>query len=187
MRTVRFSKIVESAGKPIVHTLWMDPAKDTALQKAIKTDRVMIIHQEHGGNKADSGSVGFKKGVPGQVLIFPKSLKQFAGLRVTGVKYDLLEWPVIPRSQQAPKARMPRIPEKAKPQNAAPPMIAAKQPSRQESLPATVVQSPREPNDKDEPEEAVEEIKAQVRQAMKVLEEGKYIAAFKLLKRIVDS
>jgi hypothetical protein len=37
-----------------------------------------------------------------------------------------------------------------------------------------------------EPNEEVEEIKKQVRQAMKILEEGKQVAAFNLLKRIVE-
>ena len=40
--------------------------------------------------------------------------------------------------------------------------------------------------DKDGPNEEVEEIKKQVRQAMKILEEGKQVAAFNLLKRIVE-
>ena len=187
MGTVRFSKIVEAAGKPIVHALWMDPGKDTALQKAIKKNRVMIIHQPHSGNKTDYGTVGFQKGVSGQILIFPKSLEQFAGLRIIGVKYDLLDWPAIPKNQQAPKARPPRIREKAKPQTAAAPGIAVKQPSRQESPPATVVEFPRKTNHEDGQDQSVEEIKTQVRQAIKMLEEGKHAAAFNLLKRIVES
>jgi hypothetical protein len=38
----------------------------------------------------------------------------------------------------------------------------------------------------DLPNEDVEEIKKQVRQAMKMLEEGKQVAAFNLLRRIVE-
>src|ERR1700674_2416855 len=38
--TVRFQKIVETAGKPSVHLLWMDPAKDLVLQKAVKANCV---------------------------------------------------------------------------------------------------------------------------------------------------
>jgi hypothetical protein len=46
MGTVRFSKVVEAAGKPIVHLLWVDPAKDATLQKAIKAARVMTVYQQ---------------------------------------------------------------------------------------------------------------------------------------------
>ena len=78
MGTVRFSKIVETIGKPSVHVLWMDPAKDTVLQKAIKANRVMTIHQRPAGTKTDYGTIGFEKNVSGQVLIFPESLRSFA-------------------------------------------------------------------------------------------------------------
>lgn len=43
------------------------------------------------------------------------------------------------------------------------------------------------PEDEDGPTTDVEEIKRQVRLAIKALEEGKQVAAFNLLKRIVDS
>ena len=64
MGTVRFSKIVETAGKPIVHLLWMDPAKDLVLQKAIRANRVMTVHQEQIKAKADYGTIGFQKVFP---------------------------------------------------------------------------------------------------------------------------
>jgi hypothetical protein len=115
MDTVRFSKIVETVGKPSVHVLWIDPAKDTILQKAIKANRVMTIHQPPAGTKTDYGTIGFEKNVSGQVLIFPKSLKSFADKRVIGVKYDLLEWASVPKSQQAPKAQPAKPATKSKP------------------------------------------------------------------------
>ena len=49
MGTIRFSNIVETAGKPIVHALWIEPAKDSVLQNAIKANRVMTIHQRTAG------------------------------------------------------------------------------------------------------------------------------------------
>jgi hypothetical protein len=101
MGTIRFSKIVEAAGKPVAHVLWIDPEKDRILKKAVNANRVMTVHQQLTGAKADCGTVGFQKGVSGQILIFPKSRKRFADKRVTGVKYDLLEWPTVPKSQQA--------------------------------------------------------------------------------------
>jgi hypothetical protein len=52
----RFSKIVETVGKLSVHVLWVDPEKDTMLQKAIKANRVMTIHQRPVGTKTDYGN-----------------------------------------------------------------------------------------------------------------------------------
>ena len=103
METVRFSKIVEAAGRPVVHVLWIDPDKDTILKKAINAIRVMTVHQGLTKAKADYGTVGFQKGISGQILIFPQSLKRFANLRVTGVKYDLFDSGTVPKAQQAPK------------------------------------------------------------------------------------
>ncbi len=187
---VRFSKLVEAAGKPTVHLLWMDPAKDTVLQKAIKANRVLTVHQRPGATKADYGTVGFEKNVSGQILMFPKSLKQFADKRVVGVKYDLLEWPEVPKDQEAPKVRPPKSPANAKPQKAKLPAVTPKRNAAEEMAPARVLKFPN-PKDEDEDEEEskvdVEDIKDQVRHAMKALEEGKQVAAFNLLKRIIGS
>src|ERR1700755_1276673 len=103
METIRFSKIVEAAGRPVVHVLWIDPDKDPILKKAINAIRVMTVHQGLTKAKADYGTVGFEKGIAGQILIFPKSLKRFADSRVTGVKYDLLDSGTVPKAQQAPR------------------------------------------------------------------------------------
>jgi diamine N-acetyltransferase len=138
--TVRFSKIVETVGKPSVHVLWIDPEKDGLLQKAIKTNRVMTIHQRPDGTKTDYGTIGFEKNVPGQVLIFPKSLRSFADKRVTGVKYDLLEWAAAPKDQQAPKAEPARPAIKSKPKEI--PVTMVELPVAEESAPARVVKFP---------------------------------------------
>ena len=187
MGTVRFSKVVEIAGKPIVHLLWMDPAKDLVLQKAMHANRVMTVHQEQIKAKADYGTIGFQKGVSGQILIFPKSLKPFADKQVIGVKYNLLEWPAVPKSQQARKVIPAKHSAKAKSQDT---KISAnpEQAAPAENATAKVVNFPNPEDDhKDAPTTDVEELKNQVRLAMKALEEGKQVAAFNLLKRIVDS
>ena len=261
MGTVRFSKIVETAGKPIVHTLWIEPAKDSVLQNAIKANRVMTIHQRPAGTKTDYGTVGFEKKVSGEVLIFPKSLRAFADKRVIGVNYDLLDWPAVPRSQEAPKPQPPKPALKSKPKEIPPvaverpvvkervlpkiqqapkadpakpaiksepkeiPVAAAEQPVAKESALPKIQQAlkadPAKPaikgkpkeipvaaaeqpvvkesasngvvkfptptfENKDQPIEGVAQIKEQVRQAMKALEEGREVAAFNLLKRIVE-
>ena len=182
--TVRFQKIVETAGKPSVHLLWIDPAKDPILQKAVKAHCVMTVHQRPSGTKTDFGTIGFEKDVAGQILIFPKSLKSFAGKRVVGVKYDSIEWPAVPKNQQAPKTRPPTHSAKTQPEG---PKTAAAKPAAEEHAIARVVKFPA-PKAEDEsgPREDIEEIKEQVRHAMKVLEEGKQVAAFNLLKRIVE-
>jgi hypothetical protein len=187
MGTVRFSKIVEAAGKPIVHLLWVDPAKDPVLKKAVNANRVMTVHQQVTDAKADYGTVGFQKGVSGQILIFPKSIKGFADKRVTGVKYDLLEWPKVPKSQQVPKVIPAKRPAKSKPQDTEVHETAERSVA-EESAAATVVKFPNPGKDDANGSTAdAEEIKNQVRLAMKVLEEGRQVAAFNLLKRIVDT
>jgi mannose-6-phosphate isomerase-like protein (cupin superfamily) len=89
MKKVHFSDVLNQAGEPDVHLLWIAPDKDKSLQKAIREHRVMTLHQFQGG-KSDYAVVGFEKGVPGQVLIFPKSLKPFEGKKIIAIKYDLL-------------------------------------------------------------------------------------------------
>jgi hypothetical protein len=261
MGTIRFSKVVDTAGKPTVHTLWIEPGKDSALQNAIKANRVMTIHQRPAGTKTDYGTVGFEKKVSGEVLIFPKSIRAFADKRVIGVNYDLLDWPAAPRSQEAPKPQPPKPALKSKPKEIPPvaverpvvkervlpkiqqapkaspakpaikskpkeiPLVAVEQPVVKESALPKIQQAPKadlakpaiksKPKEipvaaveqpvvkesasnrvvkfptptfenKDQPKEGVAQIKEQVRQAMKPLEEGREVAAFNLLKRIVE-
>jgi hypothetical protein len=156
-------------------------------EKAINANRVMTVHQQVTGAKADFGTVGFQKGASGQILIFPKSLKRFADKRVTGFKYDLLEWPEVTKSQQAHKVIPAKRSAKGKPQDTKV-HARAEQFAVEKSATATVVKFPNpDDDDADGASAEVEEIKDQVRLAMKALEEGKQVAAFNLLKRIIDS
>jgi hypothetical protein len=95
VKTVRFSKVIETCGKPDIHLLLIQPAKDKTLQAAIKSDRVMTLYQESGGT--DHGIVGFEEGRSRQFLLFPKPLKPFLGQRIVGIKYELLEDTPVPR------------------------------------------------------------------------------------------
>jgi hypothetical protein len=187
METVLFSKIVEAAGRPVVHVLWIDPDKDPILKKAINAIRVMTVHQGTKA-KADYGTVGFQKGISGQILMFPKSLKRFADLRVTGVKYDLFDSGAVPKAQQAPKIVPTKRVTKGRPKETQ--IEATAEPSAaEENTAATVVKFPDPPEDDPNGSTVAvdgEEIIKQVRLAMKALEEGKQVAAFNLLKRIVD-
>ena len=102
MKTARFAAVVEVAGTPDTHLLLVSPEKDKALQAAIRTHRVMTVHQELVGNKADHGTVDFEPGRARQFLIFPKSISKFKGIRVVGIKYDLLEAGRLPRNERNP-------------------------------------------------------------------------------------
>ena len=187
MSTIRFSKVVEAAGKPVVHVLWVDPEKDPILKKAIAAEKVMTVRQGLPNGKADYGTVGFQKGASGQILIFPGSLKRFADTRVTGVKYDLLEWPTVPKNQRVDKVVSPKRAAKAKPDQSQVPAVA-KPSAVAERLAATVIKFPNpEDDDAGGTTAEIEELKKQVRLAIQALEEGKQVAAFKLLSRIIDS
>ena len=101
------------------------------------------------------------------------------------MNYDLLEWPAVPESQQAPKPQPPKPTKKSKPAEIR--VERVEEPVAKESASDRVVEfSVPTPEDKSPPNEEVDKIKEQVRLAMKALEEGKQVAAFNLLKRIVE-
>ena len=211
MATVRFAKIVAKCGEPEAHLILLDPGKDRALQTAIKADRVLTVFQDSVGNRADHGTVGFHPGKERQYLIFPKSLRAFAGMDVIGIKYDLLATTEeAPKKERAPAQRVakefPKETTPSKPQNSAKPKAPPKaQPppkpktlSKPKPPPKTkAVKPPHQPTQKEiipfkpvenEPEsDEIIELKKQVKHAMEVLEQGKQVAAFNLLKRIVES
>lgn len=189
MKTVRFSVLVDSAGKPDTHLLFIKPEDDKILQKAIKAKRVVTVFQNTTGNKTDHGEVGFEPGASRQYLIFPKTVGAFDGRKVVGIKYELLESAPIPKSKQAERPRPPEKRRGPKPSPTSTPKLE-EQPSQEadveEEVPAEkVVKFPEPKPPEDEDSEAVEDIKAQVRRAMRELEKGKQVAAFNLLKRIV--
>ena len=196
MKTVRFSVLVNDAGKPDTYLLFVKPEDDKTFQKAIKAKRVVTVFQNASGNKTDHGEVGFQPGPSRQYLVFPKSVGAFDGRKVVGIKYDLLESAPIPKSKRAerPAPQPKRKPVRRQAVKAEKVATEPKEKAREEraeELEASrkVVKFPEpaaaEPEEDDEESEAIEEIKAQVRKAMAELEKGKQVAAFNLLKRIV--
>jgi hypothetical protein len=178
MKTARFAAVVEAAGKPDTHLLLVSPEKDKALQAAIKTHRVMTVHQELVGNKADHGTVGFVPGRARQLLIFPRSIFKFNGMHIVGIKYDLLK--ASPSKGRAKPAKAPqKEPHKRQ---------VREKPKRQEPPHEKVIHftKPELHEEPYEESEAIQDIKNRVLQAMEVLEQGRQVAAFNLLKRIVD-
>jgi hypothetical protein len=174
MKTARFAAVVKASGEPETHLLLVSPDKDKLLQAAIKTRRVMTVHQDAVGNKADHGKVGFEPGRARQFLVFPESVSKFDGLRIVGINYDLLKGrpskEPAKRGEKAPRSTSEE--EKSKPRN----------PPREKLVRFT---KPRREDELDEENEAIRDIKNQVRHAMEVLEQGRQVAAFNLLKRIV--
>lgn len=208
MSSVRFTEVVKNCGRPESYVLLTDPTKDRELQAALKAGKVMTVFQASLGGKADHGEVGLETGPGRQFLVFPKSLKAYAGRPVIGIKYDLLEsaepaWVAA----SAPSAKKParsvpvkREPAKPKPvepkkEKPAPPVVLQRpEPTAATAKPAERIERKKarsrklvsfEPAGKDESDEVVR-LKKQVRRAMAALEEGKEVAAFNLLKRILE-
>jgi hypothetical protein len=88
VKTVRFTLVVEGGGKPQVYTLWQKPSSDRHLQSQLKNNRVMTIVKSPSGT--DFGIVGLNESKESRYLIFPKSLKRFAGKRIVGIDWALV-------------------------------------------------------------------------------------------------
>ena len=180
MKTARFAAVVEAAGTPDTHLLLVSPEKDKALQAAIRTHRVMTVHQELVGNKADHGTVDFEPGRARQFLIFPKSISKFKGIRIVGIKYDLLKAGRPPKE----RAKSVKEPKKAGPKSTFPEKKSKPQAPAHEKV--VHFTKPELQEEWDEESEAIQDIKKDVRHAMELLEQGRQVAAFNLLKRIVE-
>lgn len=212
-KTVRFTQVVKRAGEPQVHTLWVAPAKDPELQRAEKAHRVMTVHASQVGGKTDVGVIGFdpEAGRAGQFLIFPKSLKSFAGARVVGIKFDLVEQPklsaaTVPKTfaVAAPPARSaePKAPpqsnKRAAPENSSTDnkaeratVVAFKaEASEKEEKAPEDKPTPKEVAPKVVPPPSPQEISSEVlireiRAALRELKAGKAVAAYQRLERAI--
>ena len=186
MQSVRFSKIVQTCGKPTIHLVLTAPAKDKELQAAVKAERVMTLFQPSAGHKTDSGQIGFDPGAGRQYLVFPKSLKKFKGRAVVGIKYDALSAPALSKAERAapPRAHRKKKAVKKKPTKRPQHPKAKSRPAKEL---AKILQFPRPAEEPDDGSEDIDELKHLVRKAMKSLEQGRQVAAFNLLKRIVEA
>ncbi|HEX8295803.1 MAG TPA: hypothetical protein VF593_05850 [Chthoniobacteraceae bacterium] len=156
MNTVRFSQVVAQSGAPEPYTLWTAPEEDGDFQRALKQQRVLSVHQETTGGQKDFGTVGYggEKGV--ELLIFPKSVAQFDGRRVIGIKYELLKTAEPAEPKPKPKA----APAELKKKTAEPkPAAGTKQPS-QPKQPDEAKQKAAEPKkERTEPKQDPGELK----------------------------
>lgn len=171
MKTMRFATVVAQAGKPDVHLSLVDPARDAPLQKALKAHRVMTIHQSRGST--DYGTIGYEKTPTSQILIFPRSLRKFASARIVGVKYDLLARPPEPK-REAMKSPKPRK-SKADPK--------PKRPQRSGKVTAFI---PPRADRADPEEESLTDLQAGIRRALRLMDEGKPVAAYNYLKLLAS-
>jgi hypothetical protein len=178
VKTARFATVVDKFGEPEPYLVLIDPAKDKALQSAIKANRVMTVFQPTVGTAADQGVVGFEPGTRRQFLIFPKSLRALSGQKIVGIKYDLLKTKPIPKSERAPIVRHAKRPARAGKQK-----VRSTAASPSNVLPFKTPDASEE----DDEDTTVADLKRKVRRAMDVLEKGKAVAAYNLLKRIVES
>jgi hypothetical protein len=92
-KTARFTQVVRECGRPAAYTLWVKPKADKVLTKAIEQERVMTLFQPNVGTAKDYGLIGFGKHPHASLLIFPKRLTKFAGKRIVGINYDLIQNP----------------------------------------------------------------------------------------------
>ena len=93
LKTVRFTQLVETAGKPVAVTLWTAPKDDPDFSKAMREERVLTVIQRNVGAKADYGLVGFFEQPLATYLVFPKRLPYPPETKVVGIKYDQLAEP----------------------------------------------------------------------------------------------
>jgi hypothetical protein len=205
MKTVRFQSVIDAAGQPEPHLLWMPAEKDKELQKAIKEQRVMTIHQSAVGTRADFGRVSYEKTAQGQVLIFPRTLAKFAGSKVVAIRYDLYADAPVPATAERLKADRPRVkksanekpawsglkivdfPEPEAQSDEAPrPRRPAQKAKPARSAPAKPAPAPRAVTAEEGGGAAeLAHIKKKVRQAMKELEQGRQVKAHEILAAIV--
>lgn len=88
VKTARFTDVIAESGKPESYVLWRKPADDSRLKRLVAQNHVMTVRRADGG--ADFGEIGLHEEKGASYLAFPKSLKQFAGKRIVGIKWELV-------------------------------------------------------------------------------------------------
>ena len=90
-KELRFSKLVQTAGKPETVTLWTKPKDNPSFMKAVNENRIVTVFQKPSGTKKDFGTIGFHQEKFAIYLIFPKPLPQLEDAHIIGIKYELLQ------------------------------------------------------------------------------------------------
>src|SRR4029434_3438549 len=120
VQTARFKEVVEKSGVPEVLTLWQDPKKDKSFQKILGEERLLTVHQTVVASQKHFAEVRYRPSPNATYLVFPKSLKPFAGKRIVGIDYQLLK-----ASESAPPAKTQKKEKSgpAKRQRSSPPSL----------------------------------------------------------------
>jgi hypothetical protein len=182
MKSVRFSQVVATSGRPEVFLLF-DP-DDADFKAALRQHRLMTVVEKRAS--APTGLIGYEPSQHGQLLIFPKSLQPFAGTRVVGIKFDLLAEPSAAKHQAPPKTA-----QRKKKESTAPKQIAAAEktqpapvkPKREEER--KVIAFPPPPEEDEDPH--VEELKRLAREAMAALHQRRLKEAERVLTRLLKA
>jgi hypothetical protein len=95
MSSVRFSELVKRYGQPEIKLLWTNPKEDRAFMSAVEQGRVLTLFQDPGSKHRDVGEIGFHQKQHASYLFFPKRLDERAGVKVVGIKYDLITEPEV--------------------------------------------------------------------------------------------
>ena len=200
--TVRFSRVVEEAGQPEAYTLWAPPDQDKVFTKLLRQNRVMTVHQETAGSKADYGTVGYTEDRHRSLLVFPRSLKRFAGQRIIGIKYDELEGatsvePTTVVASAVPSRSAVSAPRR-KENKPAPKKLSQKKapqakkpaplpPPNQIPFPEPEIVKREKPAKAENPAAELANLKKAVRKALDALSQDKPVTAFNLLHATLDS
>ena len=185
--------MIQKSGRPKQHLAWSDPAQDRELKKAAQQHRLLTIHQQVRGAKKDHGAVGLESGRNLQYFLFPRSLKSFAGVRVIGIDYGLVDEGLSaavfnPKHSPVPTKRVARSsrPASEKGEN----IVHFPEPEP-ESPPVpkrTRAEPPPEPDTP--PSASMADIRREIAKAVRELRAKKYTAARtrldELLKRVPD-
>ena len=194
--TVRFSRVVEEAGQPETYTLWMPPDQDKVFATLLRQNRVMTVHQQTTGSKADYGTVGYTEDRHRSLLVFHRSLKRFAGQRIIGIKYDDLQGvtaqehsPVVasavPTRSPAP-ARKPKEKKPAPKKALLPKEQASPPPPNQIPFPKPEIVKREKPGKPENPAAELASLKKTIKKALDALAQDKPVTAFNLLQATLE-
>ena len=116
MKTVRFATVVDQCGQPEAITIWGEPEHNRSLMAAIREKKIMTVTIQTVGTKKEFGRVGFFREKNVSYLLFPKSLQDFEGARIVGIKYESIR----PGSAFGDKIKTTSKPSSSAPQRPAP-------------------------------------------------------------------
>ena len=116
MKEIRFTKLIESSGRPETATLWSNPKTNRPFMKAVKENRVLTLVQKPTGTRKDFGLIGFHEQSFALYLIFPRPLPKESEAIVIGINYDLFKEASVRQTVKEPRIKPPKtVPKKMPP------------------------------------------------------------------------